>query len=36
MLDFYGKDIVLLIGGDLHRGEGNLRENAQAFREAIE
>jgi len=36
MLHFYGKDIVLLIGGDLHRGEGTLRENAQAFREAIE
>jgi ribulose-bisphosphate carboxylase large chain len=35
MLDFYGKDIVLLIGGDLHRG-GSLRNNAQAFREAID
>ncbi|MFV9672977.1 MAG: RuBisCO large subunit C-terminal-like domain-containing protein [Acidimicrobiia bacterium] len=34
MLDFYGKDVVLLIGGDLHRG-GTLRENAQAFRAAI-
>lgn len=35
MLDFYGNDIVLLIGGDLHRG-GSLRENAQAFRQAIQ
>ncbi len=35
MLDFYGKDIVLLIGGDLHRG-GDLRSNAEAFRAAIE
>jgi len=35
MLDFYGKDIVLLIGGDLHRG-GSLREGAEAFRSAIE
>ncbi|MEA2024665.1 MAG: RuBisCO large subunit C-terminal-like domain-containing protein [Actinomycetota bacterium] len=35
MLDFYGKDIVLLIGGDLHRG-GSLRSNAEAFRAAIQ
>jgi ribulose-bisphosphate carboxylase large chain len=35
MLDFYGRDVVLLIGGDLHRG-GDLRSNAQAFRSAIE
>ncbi len=35
MLEFYGKDMVLLIGGDLHRG-GTLRENAQAFRAAIQ
>jgi ribulose-bisphosphate carboxylase large chain len=36
MLDFYGKDVVLLIGGDLHRDGGTLRENAHAFREAIQ
>ncbi len=36
MFEFYGKDVVLLIGGDLHRGGGTLRENARAFREAIQ
>jgi len=34
MVDFYGRNIVLLIGGDLHRGE-SLRESAAAFRSAI-
>jgi len=34
ILDFYGNDVVLLIGGDLHRGD-NLRTTAAAFRRAI-
>ena len=34
MIEFYGRDVVLLIGGDLHRG-GDLRTNAAAFREAV-
>ena len=34
MIDFYGRDVVLLIGGDLHR-DGSLRENAAAFRAAV-
>ncbi len=34
MVDFYGKDVVLLIGGDLHR-DGSLRANAEAFRAAV-
>jgi ribulose-bisphosphate carboxylase large chain len=34
MLDFYGSDVVLLIGGDLHR-DGALRANAEAFRRAV-
>jgi ribulose-bisphosphate carboxylase large chain len=34
ILDFYGNDVVLLIGGDLHRGE-SLQATARAFREAI-
>lgn len=34
MIDFYGHDVVLLIGGDLHRG-GELRANAEAFRRAV-
>lgn len=34
MLGFYGPDVVLLIGGDLHRN-GDLRANAAAFREAV-
>ncbi len=34
MVTFYGNDIVLLIGGDLHRGE-SLRSSAAAFRAAI-
>lgn len=34
MLDFYGPDVVLLIGGDLHR-DGDLRANAAAFREMV-
>jgi ribulose-bisphosphate carboxylase large chain len=34
IVSFYGNDVVLLIGGDLHRG-GDLRSNAEAFRQAI-
>lgn len=34
MLDFYGNDVILLIGGDLHR-DGALRANAEAFRQAV-
>jgi ribulose-bisphosphate carboxylase large chain len=33
MIDFYGKDTALLIGGALHRG--SLRENAQRMAEAV-
>ena len=32
---FYGNDVALLIGGDLHRGE-NLERTAAAFRASIE
>jgi len=32
--DFYGKDVALLIGGDLHRGD-NLVETAAGFRAAV-
>ncbi|MEA2009500.1 MAG: RuBisCO large subunit C-terminal-like domain-containing protein [Actinomycetota bacterium] len=35
IVEFYGNDVALLIGGDLHRG-GSLKGNAQAFRTAIE
>lgn len=36
ILEFYGKDVVILIGGDLHQNGGNLRENSLRFRELIE
>jgi len=32
MVEFYGRDVVLLIGGELHRG--SRRERARAMREA--
>ncbi len=35
MLEFYGRDVTLLIGGDLFRGE-RLVTTATAFREAVE
>ncbi len=35
IVDFYGNDVALLIGGDLHRGE-NLEKTAAAFRASIE
>lgn len=31
MLAFYGRDVVLLIGGDLHRHENNLIESSRLF-----
>ncbi|MCX8063288.1 MAG: RuBisCO large subunit C-terminal-like domain-containing protein [Anaerolineales bacterium] len=31
MLEFYGKDVVLLIGGDLHRHGNNLIESSKLF-----
>jgi ribulose-bisphosphate carboxylase large chain len=34
IVDFYGNDVALLIGGDLHRGE-NLAETAARFRAAV-
>jgi ribulose-bisphosphate carboxylase large chain len=35
IVEFYGNDVALLIGGDLHRGR-SLRSSAEAFRSAIE
>jgi len=35
IVDFYGNDVALLIGGDLHRGE-SLEKTAAAFRASIE
>ena len=35
IVDFYGNDVTLLIGGDLHRGE-SLEKTAAAFRSSIE
>ncbi len=35
IVEFYGNDVALLIGGDLHRGE-NLEKTAAAFRASIE
>jgi ribulose-bisphosphate carboxylase large chain len=35
IVDFYGSDVALLIGGDLHRGE-SLTKTAEAFRAAVE
>lgn len=36
MVEFYGQDVVLLIGGDLHRGAGGLADNCRFFRESVE
>lgn len=33
LVDFYGRDVVLLVGGDLYRG-GNISRTAEQFREA--
>lgn len=35
IVEFFGRDVVLLVGGDLHRGE-NLTQTAEAFRAAVE
>ncbi len=35
IVDFYGSDVALLIGGDLHRGE-SLAKTAETFRNAVE
>jgi ribulose-bisphosphate carboxylase large chain len=35
IVEFYGNDVALLIGGDLHRGD-NLAETAAGFRVAVE
>lgn len=35
IVEFYGNDVALLIGGDLHRGE-NLAKTAAEFRAAVE
>ncbi len=35
MNKFYGKDVIYLIGGDLHRHGDDLSENARLFRERI-
>ena len=32
--DFYGNDVAILVGGDLHRG--SLRQNAESFRSCLE
>jgi ribulose 1,5-bisphosphate carboxylase large subunit-like protein len=34
MVEFYGRDVVLLIGGDVHRGP-SLRRSAKAIRAAV-
>jgi ribulose-bisphosphate carboxylase large chain len=34
IIDFYGNDVALLIGGDLHRGESLVR-TAEQFRAAV-
>jgi len=35
MIEFYGRDVILLIGGDLHRGD-DLTATVAAFRESVE
>jgi ribulose-bisphosphate carboxylase large chain len=36
LIDFYGRDVVLLIGGDLHRDPQGLRAACARFRERVE
>jgi ribulose-bisphosphate carboxylase large chain len=36
MIDLYGRDFILLIGGELHRGEKDLAENSRRFVEMLE
>lgn len=35
LLDFYGKDVILLIGGDLHRSGPDLTQNCKEFVELV-
>lgn len=35
LLDFYGRDVMLLVGGDLHRASPDLTRNALALLEAV-
>ncbi len=35
MVRFYGNDVILLISGDLFRGEGGLEATARRFRDAV-
>ena len=35
MSEFYGKDVIYLIGGDLHRHGGDIAENSRHFREMV-
>ncbi len=36
MAEFYGNDVIYLIGGDLHRHGGNVAENSRQFRKFVE
>ena len=36
MIDAYGKDLVLLIGGGLHRHSDDIKKNTEHFREMVE
>jgi len=36
MLETYGDEMILLIGGDLFRGDGSLESTSQRFRELVE
>ncbi len=36
ILGLYGRDVILLVGGDLHRRSPDLTKNAQYFREMLE
>ena len=36
MKDCYGSDVIFLVGGDLHRGEGGLVETTRRFRQMVE
>ncbi len=36
LIDFYGRDVILLIGGDLHRGGPDLAENCRRFLQVVD
>ncbi len=36
MLDYYGREVILLIGGDLHRGGSDLVASCRRFRQSVE